>query len=170
MDILGAGLATLLVGSLVVYLNIGALVFLASFAVLSVLFVARIRGAREPFIKPSLFANAGFRTGLVSTFCLFAIVIGIIFLVPLMLNRVHSLSTSQIGLILFPGAISSVIFGPIGGRLADRRGAGFVIAVGLSLLVGGIVFMSLALSLSPSSSRPRCSSSTSASPSSRRPW
>ena len=149
VDILGAGLATLLVGSLVVYLNIGALVFLALFAVLSVLFVARIRGAREPFIKPSLFANAGFRTGLVSTFCLFAIVIGIIFLVPLMLNRVHSLSTSQIGLILFPGAISSVIFGPICGRLADRRGSGSVIAVGLSLLVGGIVFMSLALSLSP---------------------
>lgn len=153
VDLLGAALATLMVGSLVVFLNLGGLVYLAGFAVFAVLFVARIRllrgVAKDPFIKPSLFANAGFRTGLISTFCLFAIVIGIIFLIPLMLARVHSLSTSQIGLILFPGAISSVIFGPISGRLADKRGSPFVIAVGLSLLVGGIVFMSLALSISP---------------------
>ncbi len=149
VDILGAALATVLVGSLVVFLNLGVLAFLASFVFFSVLFLVRIRVAADPFIKPSLFANAPFRTGLIVTFCLFAIVIGIVFLVPLMLARVHSLTTSQIGLILFPGAISSVIFGPISGRLADRRGSGFVIAVGLSLLVGGIVFMALALSISP---------------------
>jgi len=149
VDLLGAALATLVLGALVAYLNFGALAFLAAFLVLSALFVARLRGAAEPFIKPSLFANAGFRRGLVAAFCLFAIVIGIVFLIPLMLSRIHGLTTGQIGLILFPGAISSVIFGPIAGRTADKRGSGFVIAAGLSLLVAGIVSMALFLSLSP---------------------
>ena len=149
VDFLGAGLATFLIGSLVAYLNFSALPFLLAFLGFSALFVVRIRSAVDPFIKPELFANAGFRRGLVLGFCLFAIVIGIVFLVPLMLSRVHGLSTGQIGLILFPGAISSVFFGPIAGRLADRRGSGFVIAGGIALIVAGLALMSLLLGLSP---------------------
>ena len=149
MDILGAALATLLLGALVAYLNFDALVYLLAFAALSVLFVVRIRLAADPFIRPALFANAGFRRGLVVTLCLFAIVIGVVFLVPLMLSRIHGLTTGQIGLILFPGAISSVIFGPISGRIADKRGSGLVIGAGLFLLVAGMVSMALLLSLSP---------------------
>ncbi len=149
VDILGATLATLLLGALVAYLNFDAIAYLGAFAVLSILFVARIRLAADPFIRPALFANAGFRRGLVVTLCLFAIVIGVVFLVPLMLSRIHGLTTGQIGLILFPGAISSVIFGPISGRIADKRGSGLVIGAGLSLLVAGMVAMAFLLSLSP---------------------
>jgi MFS transporter, DHA2 family, metal-tetracycline-proton antiporter len=149
VDILGAVLAALDVAALVAYLNFNRLGYLAAFLLLSLLFVARVLTARDPFIKPSLFANAGFRRGLLVAFCLFAIVIGVVFLIPLMLSRVHGLSTGQIGLVLFPGAISSVLFGPIGGRLADRRGSGFVIAAGLALLAAGMVTMSLLLGLSP---------------------
>jgi DHA2 family metal-tetracycline-proton antiporter-like MFS transporter len=149
VDTLGAALATLLLGALVAYLNFNALPYLAAFAVLSVLFVMRIRVAADPFIRPALFENAGFRKGLVVTLCLFAIVIGVVFLVPLMLSRIHGLTTGQIGLILFPGAISSVIFGPISGRIADKRGSGLVIGAGLSLLVAGMVSMAFFLSLSP---------------------
>jgi DHA2 family metal-tetracycline-proton antiporter-like MFS transporter len=149
VDVLGAALAAFDIGALVAYLNFNSLAYLAAFAVLSVLFIARILTAADPFIKPSLFSNAGFRRGLAVAFCLFAIVIGIVFLIPLMLSRVFGLSTGQIGLILFPGAISSVIFGPIAGRLADRRGSGFVIAIGLSLLVSALVILSFLLALSP---------------------
>jgi MFS transporter, DHA2 family, metal-tetracycline-proton antiporter len=149
VDILGATLAALVVGSLVAYLNFGALPYLLAFALLFVLFVIRIRVAADPFIKPTLFSNAGFRRGLIVAFCLFAIVFGIVFLVPLMLNRVHGLGTAQIGLILFPGAISSVFFGPISGRLADRRGSGLVISIGLGLLIAGMLVLALLLGLSP---------------------
>jgi DHA2 family metal-tetracycline-proton antiporter-like MFS transporter len=149
VDVLGATLAALDIGALVAYLNFNSLACLAAFAVLSVLFVARILTAADPFIKPSLFANAGFRRGLAVAFCLFAIVIGMVFLIPLMLNRVFGLGTGQIGLILFPGAISSVIFGPVAGRLADRRGSGFVIAIGLALLVAAMVTLSFLLAVSP---------------------
>jgi len=149
VDLVGAALATLLLGALVAFLNFGALAFLAAFLILSALFAARILTAADPFIKPSLFAKAAFRRGLIATLCLFAIVLGVVFLVPLMLSRIHGLTTDQIGLVLFPGAISSVIFGPIAGRVADRKGSGFVIAAGISLLVAGMVAMALLLGLSP---------------------
>ena len=63
---------------------------------------------------------------------------------PLLLNKLHGLDSSAIGLILFPGAISGVFFGPIGGRLADKKGNRFVLTVGLSLTVvslGGAAFL-----------------------------
>jgi DHA2 family metal-tetracycline-proton antiporter-like MFS transporter len=81
-------------------------------------------------------------------FCLFSIVIGTIFLIPLMLNDIYHLTTSQIGLILFPGAISSVVFGPIAGTLSDRKGNNFVVAIGLVLLAASIIIMSFLLSIS----------------------
>jgi len=148
VDVLGAALVALTVGAMIVYLNFSAWYYLAAFIVLLALFIIRIRTAADPFINPSLFRNARFRSGVIVGFCLFCIVIGILFLIPLMLNDVHGLTTSQIGLILFPGAISSVIFGPIAGTLSDRRGNSFVVAIGLGLLVLSIVLMSLLLSLS----------------------
>jgi MFS transporter, DHA2 family, metal-tetracycline-proton antiporter len=149
VDVLGAALTALMIGSLVTYLNLGAWQYLAAFALLALLFVARMRGAKDPFIEPRLFANAGFRSGLLAAFSLFSIVIGVIFVVPLMLSRVHGLETARIGLVLFPGAISSVLFGPLAGTLADRRGSGTVIAIGLALLVSGMLAMAFFLGASP---------------------
>jgi DHA2 family metal-tetracycline-proton antiporter-like MFS transporter len=149
VDALGAALSALVVGSLVAFLNFGSLAYLAAFAVLLALFIARIRTAVDPFIKPSLFANVAFRESLVATFCLFAIVLGMIFLVPLMLSAVHGLAPSRIGLVLFPGAFSSIAAGPFAGRLVDRRGSGFVILAGLSLLAAGMAELAFFLALSP---------------------
>jgi DHA2 family metal-tetracycline-proton antiporter-like MFS transporter len=148
VDVIGAALVALTVGGLIVFLNFSRWYYLAAFLGLLSLFVVRIRTARNPFITPSLFANTRFRAGVVVGFCLFAIVIGTMFLIPLMLSDVYGITTSQIGLILFPGAISSVIFGPIAGTLSDRRGSNFVVAAGLALLATSIVALSLLLSVS----------------------
>jgi MFS transporter, DHA2 family, metal-tetracycline-proton antiporter len=72
-------------------------------------------------------------------------VLGVFFLIPLMLSRVHELGTDQIGLLLFPGAISAVYFGPYAGALADRRGNSFVVGVGVLLLAGSMAGMALTL-------------------------
>ncbi len=149
VDIPGAVLVALTVGTLILFLNFTAWYFLAGFAALLALFILRIRTAADPFIAPSLFLNARFRSGVIVGFCLFSIVIGSLFLIPLMLADVHGLTTTQIGLVLFPGAISSVIFGPIAGTLSDRRGTSFVVSVGLALLVASMVVMSLLLAVSP---------------------
>jgi MFS transporter, DHA2 family, metal-tetracycline-proton antiporter len=148
VDVLGAALVALTVGSLIVYLNFGQWFYLAGFVSALVLFIVRIRAAADPFVKPSLFQNARFRSGVIVAFFLFSIVIGILFLIPLMLNDVHHVSTTQIGLLLFPGAISSVVFGPIGGTLSDRKGNNFVVAMGLALLLASFLVMSVLLSVS----------------------
>ena len=148
VDAIGAALVALTVGALIVFLNFSRWYYLAAFLGLLSLFVLRIRTARDPFIKPSLFRNVRFRSGVVVGFCLFAIVIGTIFLIPLMLSDLYHLSAGQIGLILFPGAISSVVFGPVAGTLSDRKGNNFVVAVGLVLLASSIVIMSILLSVS----------------------
>jgi DHA2 family metal-tetracycline-proton antiporter-like MFS transporter len=149
LDLVGALLVALVVGCLVVYLNISRWYFLAGLVVLAVLFVLQARGAVEPFIRLSLFRNLRFRNGVIAGFCLFFCVIGVLFLIPLMLNEVHGLSTSSIGLILFPGAISSVVFGPVAGTLADRKGNAFVVALGLVLLVASLLLMAFLLGRSP---------------------
>ncbi len=148
VDITGAALIALAVGSFVVYLNFSEWYFLAAFGFFLVAFIYRILTASEPFIKPELFKNARFRSGVIVGFSLFSIVIGILFIIPLMLHEIHGLSTGQIGLILFPGAISSVIFGPIAGSLADRKGNNFVVAIGLILLIASMILMSFLLSFS----------------------
>jgi len=148
IDIPGAALVALTVGALVVFLNFSEWYYLLAFVVLLGAFILRIRTAPDPFINPSLFKNAKFRTGMVIGFCLFSIVIGVQFLTPLMLNDIHRLTASQIGLVLFPGAISSVFFGPLAGNLADRRGNSFVVAIGLLLLIAGIILMSFLMGVS----------------------
>ncbi len=141
-------LVALTVGTLVVFLNFIEWYYLAAFAVMLVLCILRMRTAPDPFINPSLLKNAKFRTGLIIGFSLFSIVIGVLFLVPLMLNDIHALNTSQIGLILFPGAISSVVFGPIAGNLADRKGNSFVVSIGLLLLIASMILMSFLMGVS----------------------
>jgi DHA2 family metal-tetracycline-proton antiporter-like MFS transporter len=146
IDRAGAVLVALTVGMLIVYLNFSRWYYLLAFVLSLAAFILRITRAADPFIQPSLFRNMKFRNGLIVGFCLFSIVIGILFLIPLMLHDIHGLNTTQIGLILFPGAISSVIFGPIAGTLADRKGNSFVVAIGLILLVASMIMMSLLLS------------------------
>jgi MFS transporter, DHA2 family, metal-tetracycline-proton antiporter len=148
IDIRGAILVAITVGLFVVYLNFGQWYYLAGFLSFMALFIYHILTNSDPFINPSLFRNIQFRNGVIVGFSLFSIVIGILFIIPLMLHEVYALNTRQIGLVLFPGAISAVFFGPLGGNLADRKGNNFVVLIGLIFLMGSILVMSILLSLS----------------------
>ncbi|HVZ80253.1 MAG TPA: MFS transporter [bacterium] len=149
LDILGAVLVACTVGTLVVFLNFNRGTYLILFLAALSLSLGRMFTARSPFIPPDLFRNVRFRNGVVVGLVLFSIVMGIFFLIPLMLHQVHGLGTARIGLILFPGAISSVFFGPYAGRLADRRGNPFVVAIGLTLVIASMGLMALFLGFSP---------------------
>jgi DHA2 family metal-tetracycline-proton antiporter-like MFS transporter len=148
LDLPGAILVALTVGALVVCLNFPRWIYLGAFLVFLTLFLLWIHRAPEPFIPPDLFKNARFRDGVIVGFLLFSVVLGVMFLVPLMLHEVHGLGTRDIGLVLFPGAISSVFFGPLAGSLADRKGNSFVVALGLTLLVSGMALMAMELGAS----------------------
>jgi MFS transporter, DHA2 family, metal-tetracycline-proton antiporter len=149
VDLIGAVLVVLTVGLLVLYLNLNTWAYLLGFTLSLIALIWRINTAAEPFINPALFKNIRFRNGMIVGFSLFSVVIGNFFLMPLMLHEVHHLDTRQIGLILFPGAISAVFFGPIAGSLADRKGSSFVVTIGLALLTASIVLIAVLLGVSP---------------------
>ncbi len=149
VDLIGATLMTLGIGSMIIYLTYPDWPWLVSGIVLLTGFVFRIFLAKEPFFDPKLFANRPFSAGVVTSLFLFGVVIGIFFIFPLLLNKLQHLDTNGIGLILFPGAISGVFFGPIGGRLADSKGNRFVLSIGLILIVGSLSAAAFLLTLSP---------------------
>ena len=149
VDLIGAGLMTLGLGSLIIWLTYPEWPWLVSGVVLMAGFTVRIFTAAEPFVQPDLFTNVPFRRGVVTSLFLFGVVIGVFFILPLLLSKVHGLETSAIGLVLFPGAISGVVFGPVGGRLADSLGNRFVVSVGLLLVVGSLAGAAFVLTLSP---------------------
>lgn len=139
VDFWGATLMTLGLGAFIIWLTYPDWPWLVAAVVLLVVFVVRILTAKEPFIQPDLFSNRPFRQGVVASLVLFGVVIGVFFILPLMLNKLDGLDSRTIGLVLFPGAISGVFFGPVGGRLADARGNRFVVWIGLALVVGSLV-------------------------------
>jgi len=149
VDSLGAGLLTLGLGGLIVYLSVPEWPWLVAGLVLMGAFTARILTAAEPFVQPDLFANRPFRRGVVASLFLFGTVIAVFFVLPLILAGLFHLDTRSIGLVLFPGAISGVVFGPVGGRLADSKGNRFVLLLGLTLVGASLVAAAFLLGTTP---------------------
>lgn len=104
-------------------------------------FSRHIGRTEHPFINPKLLRNRLFRHGLYCTFLAVGTVFGYFFSIPLLLRMVHSLPTMEIGLVIFPGALSAAVLGFVGGRMADRYGAVPVVYVGISLLFAGYLLM-----------------------------
>jgi len=148
VDLPGAVLVAGVVGLLVLYLNFLHTGFLAGLVLNSAVLVYWLNHTRDPFIDPKLFRNIPFRNGILVGMALFSVVLAVFFLIPLMLTQIHALTPQQIGMLLFPGAISAVYFGPFAGNLADRRGNVFVVWIGVALLSGSMFAMALALSVS----------------------
>jgi len=149
VDIFGAFLVAVGITALIFFLSFSAWYYLAGSAVAVAILAVHIRRTLNPFIQPALFANVRFRAGMVVGFLVFSASIGIIFLIPLMFTGLRGLSTREIGLLMFPGAISGVIFGRLGGNLADKRGNRLVVGIGILLLVVSLLLISLLLSDSP---------------------
>jgi MFS transporter, DHA2 family, metal-tetracycline-proton antiporter len=142
VDLLGAAILTAGFTCLVLFFTRPEWPYLAAGAILGTWFTLHIRRARNPFVDPGLFRNPLYSTGVVIGFFLFGAVFGVIFLIPLMLSHVHGLSTDQIGLVMFPGAFSAVIFGTIAGNLTARKGSHFVVTAGLFLVGGSLLLLS----------------------------
>lgn len=139
VDVAGALLMALGLGSLMVFLTYLRWPWFLAAGSFLVLFALRLRWVKEPFIDPSLFSNRPFRRGVIAALLLFACLMSMFFALPLMLSRKAGLGPASIGLILFPGSISGVFFGPLAGRLADGCGNRFVLRIGLGLFVAGLI-------------------------------
>ncbi|WP_172373816.1 MFS transporter [Sporosarcina jiandibaonis] len=112
--------------------------------VIAYLFFRHIKRHRVPFLQPSLLKNKSFLSvtgvGFIIFFCNFSF----LFLLPLLLSRYFNMeSTALIGLTLFPGALTAVIFSIIAGWAVDRIGAEWVALTGTFLMVTAALIATL---------------------------
>ena len=110
----------------IIFMSVGIVFFIMfttsyriSFLVVSIIcfliFVKHIRRVSNPFVNPSLGKNISFMIGIICG--------GLI------------LGTATIGSgIIFPGAMSVIVFGYIGGVLVDKKGSLFVLTTGVAFL------------------------------------
>lgn len=66
---------------------------------------------------------------------------GIVFVIPLMLHALHGLTTDDIGLVMFPGAFSAVIFGTISGNITAKKGSYFAFSIGFGLISAALLVL-----------------------------
>lgn len=145
-DLFGCLLLSCGVTALLLFVTRGILFALPLSLLLLSIFNWHIRRSDNPFVSPALLENRQFRQGLVGTFIGVSTVFGYFFAVPLLLREVHAVSTTKIGLVLFPGALIAAVLGVVGGRFADRWGSVPVVHVGFGLLLLGYLLLAGLLS------------------------
>jgi len=115
----------------------------AVFAAALALFVLHIRRAREPFVRPELFRNPKYRTGLIMTSLIAAASNGVFLLSPMLLSDVYGLESRWIGFALVPAAFAAAVLGRRGGRLADRRGTSALYTLAAGLLIASFALLAV---------------------------
>ncbi len=114
-----------------------------------VLFIWRIRKARDPFINITVFKNKNYSLAILVSALSTGIGFGIPYLTPLLLQNVNGISPFMNGLIMFPGALLAASLGKQGGRIADYKGNRFLTYTALICLFIGYSLLSIFSGLTP---------------------
>ncbi|MCD9021895.1 MFS transporter [Cohnella silvisoli] len=142
-DALGALFIGVGTTGLLLYLTNHSWIALVSGIIALILFVVRIRSAREPFVLPSLFRNRSYLTlgavGIAAYLCSFAT----LFLMPQILVHQYSLSAIEAGLVIFPGSLLAMLISRRVGRIIDVRGNGSIIRYIPLLVLTSVVLFAL---------------------------
>ncbi|MFC5405750.1 MFS transporter [Cohnella soli] len=136
-DLLGAVLAALTVTGFLLFLTQLEVVYLLCSLAAGVWFVIHIRRIDDPFLQPSIFQNPLYRMSVIVGFLMFSAMMTMMFLLPLMLSQLYSLSAETIGMVMFPGAICAALFGKLAGDIVVKRGAQYVTEVDFSCPLSG---------------------------------
>ena len=135
IDILGIVFMSVGIVSFMLFTTYYRIPFLMIGILFLLIFLKHITKTSTPFIDPSLGKNASFTIGVLCGGLIFGTVAGFISMIPYMMKDVHQLSTAVIGSgIIFPGTMSVIIFGYLGGMLVDKKGVLFVFSIGTSFL------------------------------------
>ncbi|MFE6795809.1 Tet(L)/Tet(K)/Tet(45) family tetracycline efflux MFS transporter [Paenibacillus chitinolyticus] len=145
----------------IIFMSVGIVFFMLfttsysiSFLIISIvsflIFVKHIMKVSNPFVDPALGKNASFMIGIVCGGLIFGTVAGFVSMVPYMMKDVYQLSTAAIGSwIIFPGTMSVLFFGYIGGLLVDRKGSLFVLTIGVAFLSISYLIAALFIGATP---------------------
>ncbi|MFM1652878.1 MFS transporter [Brevibacillus sp. B_LB10_24] len=117
--------------------------------VVLLLFVVRIRTAKDPFIQPGLFQNKPYAITLTLAFLIAGIGVSLYFLTPILFAEVYHLDSNWIGFAMVPAAIASSILGRKGGKLADLKGNTYLLTVASGSILACFVLLSILTGVSP---------------------
>ncbi len=106
---------------------------------LGVGFVVWERRRRSPMIDLSMFARRKFAAGISGSLLAFAVMFGLLVLVPFYLERGADVGTARTGLELMALPVALGLVAPVSGRLADRFGVRRPVVAGMVLAVAGLV-------------------------------
>jgi Arabinose efflux permease len=143
LDVLGGALLFLATSALLLGFTYWNGWLFAAFAAAAALFMVHIRRVQEPFVRPGLFRNSAYRTGLMLTLLIAAASNGLLLLSPILLSDVYGLESEWIGFALVPAAFASAVLGRRAGKLADRKGNLFLYAIAAGLIIACFVLLSL---------------------------
>lgn len=128
---------------LLLFLTTGSWIALSAGVLSLILFAARIRTAKEPFVLPSLFRNRPYlvlgAVGIAGYMCSFST----LFLMPQILVKQYGLSAIEAGLVIFPGSILAMLVSRRVGKFIDTRGNGSIIRYVPQLLLASVVLFAL---------------------------
>ncbi|MBW5449267.1 MFS transporter [Cohnella sp. CFH 77786] len=148
-DWLGGGLLAAFTALLLLGVTNRSWPYLAASIPLLILFLARIRLTKEPFIEPRLFRNKTYATGLALSFLIAGIGVSLYFLTPILLSEVYRLGSDWIGFAMVPAAVAASLLGRKGGKLADRKGNPYLFSVASGCLLACFVLLSVLTGIAP---------------------
>jgi MFS transporter, DHA2 family, metal-tetracycline-proton antiporter len=105
-------------------------------------FVYRQATAPVPFVPRALLSSGIYVWLCAATFLLVGVILAVEVAVPLTLAGLNGLGATQIGLVLLPSALLTVVWGPVSGRIVDRLGVALPTALGVAACVAGVVLLS----------------------------
>jgi MFS transporter, DHA2 family, multidrug resistance protein len=142
-DLLGFALLSISIGALQMMLDRGeSLDWFASMEVMAeamlaglcfYLFVAHIFTDREPFIEPGLFRDRNFSVGLIFIFVIGIILLATMALLPPFLQNLMGYPVIDVGYVLAPRGVGTMIAMLVVGRLAGKVDVRYKILAGLML-------------------------------------
>ncbi|WP_055108232.1 MFS transporter [Paenibacillus ihumii] len=149
-DMTGAVLLSIGILMFALFTTLYHWVYLAASLALFVLLAFHIRRSQQPFLEPFLFRKKAYVAGVLTGALLLGTVAGFIAMVPYLMKAVYHMPTSLIGgSILFPGTLSVILFGMLGGILADRRGHIITMLSGLAMIAAGFLIILFYLDRGP---------------------
>lgn len=148
IDFIGGALLAVIIAALLLALTQGNIWFLVTGIISLILFVLRIRYAKDPFVKPDIFQNKQYSLGLVITFVITAIGFAIPYIAPQLLSFVNHMSPAFMGVIMLPSTLVTAFLGRKGGKLADEKGNAFLLYTASTLLFIGFICLSSVVGLS----------------------
>ncbi len=149
VDIPGAILLASSVAGLLFFITMFSWIGLTIFTVSLTAFYLHIRKHPAPFIDLEMLKDKYYTTAVLTSFLGTSVMFGMIFIVPIMARSVYGLSTVEIGLLLFPGAMGAALVGQRGGRFVESRGSFPVLQTAFLLAIAGSFLISTFIGIPP---------------------